>query len=98
MFGHRQSEHDDRYRQGFEWFSILLRIFTSEVLFDHEGEFYRLRQVIGAPAPVQRPRPVTLSAAFSPAGRQFAAATSDFLFTSLRSFESVSNALAANTG
>jgi alkanesulfonate monooxygenase SsuD/methylene tetrahydromethanopterin reductase-like flavin-dependent oxidoreductase (luciferase family) len=44
--------------------------------------------VIGAPAPVQRPRPVTLSAAFSPAGRRFAAATSDFLFTSLRSFES----------
>jgi len=88
MFGHRQSEHDDRYRQGHEWFSILLRIFESEIPFDHAGEFYTLRQVIGAPAPVQRPRPVTLSAAFSPAGRRFAAATSDFLFTSLRSFES----------
>jgi alkanesulfonate monooxygenase SsuD/methylene tetrahydromethanopterin reductase-like flavin-dependent oxidoreductase (luciferase family) len=88
MFGHRQSDHDDRYRQGFEWFSILLRIFTSEAPFDHEGEFYRLKQVVGAPAPVQRPRPVTLSAAFSPAGRRFAAATSDYLFTSLRSFES----------
>jgi dimethylsulfone monooxygenase len=88
MFGHRQSEHDDRYRQGHEWFSILLRIFESEVPFDHAGEFYTLRQVIGAPAPVQRPRPVTLSAAFSPAGRRFAAATSDFLFTSLRTFES----------
>jgi len=62
MFGHRQPEHDDRYRQGHEWFSILLRIFTSEARFDHEGEFYALRQVIGMPAPVQRPRPVTLSA------------------------------------
>ena len=30
MFGHRQSGHDDRYEQGFEWFSILIRIFTSE--------------------------------------------------------------------
>jgi alkanesulfonate monooxygenase SsuD/methylene tetrahydromethanopterin reductase-like flavin-dependent oxidoreductase (luciferase family) len=88
MFGHRQSEHDDRYRQGLEWFSVLLRIFASEVPFDHEGEFYKLRQVIGAPAPVQRPRPMTLSAAFSPAGRRFAAATSDFLFTSLRTFDS----------
>jgi dimethylsulfone monooxygenase len=88
MFGHRQSEHDDRYKQGFEWLSILLRIFTADVPFDHEGEFYKLKQVIGAPAPVQQPRPVTLSAAFSPAGRRFAAATSDFLFTSLRSFES----------
>ena len=44
--------------------------------------------MIGAPAPVQHPRPVTLSAAFSPAGRRFAAVTSDFLFTTLRSFES----------
>jgi alkanesulfonate monooxygenase SsuD/methylene tetrahydromethanopterin reductase-like flavin-dependent oxidoreductase (luciferase family) len=88
MFGHRQSEHDNRYKQGFEWFSILQRIFTTETPFDHDGEFYQLRQVIGAPAPVQQPRPVTLSAAFSPAGRRFAAATSDFLFTSLRSFES----------
>jgi alkanesulfonate monooxygenase SsuD/methylene tetrahydromethanopterin reductase-like flavin-dependent oxidoreductase (luciferase family) len=87
MFGHRQSEHDDRYKQGFEWLSIVLRIFTEDAPFDHEGEFYKLKQVIGGPAPVQRPRPVTLSAAFSPAGRRFAAATSDFLFTSLRSFE-----------
>ena len=31
MFGHRQSGHDDRYEQGFEWFSILMRIFTSEL-------------------------------------------------------------------
>src|SRR5262245_19241765 len=57
MFGHRQSKHDDRYRQGFEWLSILIRIFTSDSPFDHEGEFYRLKQVIGAPAPVQQPRP-----------------------------------------
>ena len=88
MFGHRQSDHDDRYKQGFEWFSVLLRIFAAEAPFDHDGEFYQLKQVIGAPAPVQQPRPVTLSAAFSPAGRRFAAATSDYLFTSLRSFES----------
>jgi alkanesulfonate monooxygenase SsuD/methylene tetrahydromethanopterin reductase-like flavin-dependent oxidoreductase (luciferase family) len=88
MFGHHQSAHDDRYKQGFEWFSVVQRIFTAEAPFDHDGEFYQLKQVIGAPAPVQQPRPVTLSAAFSPAGRRFAAATSDFLFTSLRSFES----------
>jgi FMNH2-dependent dimethyl sulfone monooxygenase len=104
MFGHRQSEHDDRYKQGFEWLSIVVRIFTAEAPFDHEGEFYKLKQVIGAPAPVQQPRPVTLSAAFSPAGRHFAAATSDFLFTSLRSFESAkpqiaeTRRLAAETG
>jgi alkanesulfonate monooxygenase SsuD/methylene tetrahydromethanopterin reductase-like flavin-dependent oxidoreductase (luciferase family) len=88
MFGHKQSEHDTRYEQGLEWFSILTRIFAADAPFDHSGKFYQLKQVIGAPAPVQRPRPVTLSAAFSPAGRRFAAATSDFLFTTLRSLES----------
>ena len=89
MFGHRQSEHDARYEQGLEWYTVLTRIFTSEAPFDHHGTFYDLEGVFGAPAPVQRPRPVTLSAAFSPAGRRFAAMTSDFLFTTLRSFESV---------
>ena len=88
MFGHRQSEHNDRYDQGLEWYTILTRIFRSEIPFDHDGKFYRLKQVFGAPPPVQWPRPITLSAAFSPAGRRFAAATSDFLFTTLRSFES----------
>jgi FMNH2-dependent dimethyl sulfone monooxygenase len=104
MFGHRQAVHDDRYEQGLEWFSILTRIFESDVPFDHAGRFYALKQVVGAPPPVQRPRPVTLSAAFSPAGRRFAAATSDFLFTSVRSFDSAKphiaeiNRLAAEAG
>ena len=104
MFGHRQAAHDDRYEQGLEWFSILTRIFSSSSPFDHNGRFYTLKQVVGAPAPIQHPRPVTLSAAFSPAGRRFAAATSDFLFTSLRTFETAKphiaeiNRLAAEAG
>jgi len=94
MFGHKQSEHDDRYKQGFEWLSIMLRIFSSEEPFDHHGDFYELKQAIGAPGPIQNPRPVTLSAAFSPAGRRFAAVTSDYLFTSLRNFESAKSHIA----
>jgi FMNH2-dependent dimethyl sulfone monooxygenase len=88
MFGHRQLEHDDRYDQGLEWYSIVLRILEGGAPFDYDGRYYKLKQVVGSPPPVQRPRPVTLSAAFSPAGRRFAASTSDFLFTSLRSFDS----------
>jgi FMNH2-dependent dimethyl sulfone monooxygenase len=88
MFGHHQATHNDRYEQGLEWFSILTRIFEADVPFDHDGRFYALKQVVGAPRPMQRPRPVTLSAALSPAGRRFAAATSDYLFTSLRSSDS----------
>ena len=50
MFGHRQSAHNDRYKQGFEWFSVLQRIFEADAPFDHDGGFYELKQVIGAPA------------------------------------------------
>jgi dimethylsulfone monooxygenase len=84
MFGHRQSQHDDRYEQGMEWFEIMLGIFIRDRPFDYTGRFYDLKGVVGSPRPVQTPRPLTMSAAFSPAGRRFAARTSDVLFTPLR--------------
>jgi dimethylsulfone monooxygenase len=82
MFGHTQHAHDQRYAQGYEWFDIVQRIFASGgVPFDYKGAFYDLTGVTGEPAPVQSPRPLTMSAASSPAGRIFAARTSDLLFT-----------------
>lgn len=90
MFGQTsmQADHDARYAQGYEWYDIVLRIFTSNgVRFDYKGKFYDLKGVTGEPAPVQRPRPLTMSAATSPAGRQFAAATSDLLFTTFADLE-----------
>jgi alkanesulfonate monooxygenase SsuD/methylene tetrahydromethanopterin reductase-like flavin-dependent oxidoreductase (luciferase family) len=77
----------DRYAQGLEWYQILSRIHADVGPFDFSGSFYRLRGVSGRPPPVQRPRPVTLNAAFSPAGRDFAALAADFLFTSFTDIE-----------
>jgi alkanesulfonate monooxygenase SsuD/methylene tetrahydromethanopterin reductase-like flavin-dependent oxidoreductase (luciferase family) len=72
---------EDRYAQGLEWFEILSRIYDNTGPFDYEGRFYKLKNVSGRPAPVQQPRPITLNAAFSPPGRDFAAKAADFLFT-----------------
>ncbi len=72
---------DDRYEQGLEWFEILSRIAADTGPFDFNGKYYQLKAVSGRPAPIQRPRPVTLNAAFSPPGRDFAARAADFLFT-----------------
>jgi alkanesulfonate monooxygenase SsuD/methylene tetrahydromethanopterin reductase-like flavin-dependent oxidoreductase (luciferase family) len=84
MFGHHQPEHDTRYEQGLEWYEILVRVFAGGPPFDYRGRFYDLKGVVGEPGPIQHPRPFTMSAAFSPAGRAFAARTSDMLFTTLR--------------
>ena len=54
----------DRYAQGLEWVEVMERLFAGGPPFDYEGRFYRLRGVSGLPVPVQRPRPVTLNAAF----------------------------------
>lgn len=86
MFGVRQAE--DRYAQGLEWFEIFSGVLQAGEPFDFHGKYYDLKAVIGAPTTLQQPHPVTLSAAFSPAGREFAARTSDYLFTTFAEIES----------
>jgi alkanesulfonate monooxygenase SsuD/methylene tetrahydromethanopterin reductase-like flavin-dependent oxidoreductase (luciferase family) len=89
MFGFTQLDHDDRYEQGQEWYDVLTRIVGAdgEEEFDFNGRYFKLKNVIGRPPSVQQPRPCTLSAAYSPAGRAYAARTSDFLLTSLVDYE-----------
>lgn len=79
MFGVPQSR--EPYRQGQAWYNVFAGILAGDPAFDADGEFYALRGVEGRPLSLQRPRPVTMSAAFSPLGRDFAARTSDFIFT-----------------
>jgi alkanesulfonate monooxygenase SsuD/methylene tetrahydromethanopterin reductase-like flavin-dependent oxidoreductase (luciferase family) len=72
---------EERYEQGLEWFEIMNRIYTADAPFDYDGKFYKLKAVSGKPRPLQKPRPITLNAAFSPPGREFAAKAADYLFT-----------------
>lgn len=85
MFGLEMIEK--RYEQGLEWFEIMQRIYTEDKPFDYAGKFYKLKGVSGKPAPIQSPRPITLNAAFSPPGRDFAAKAADFLFTTFVEIE-----------
>src|SRR5690242_1293212 len=78
---------EDRYAQGLEWAEIVERIYAGGAPFDYQGRFYQLSGVSGLPMPLQRPRPVTLNAAFSAVGRDFAAKTADFLFTTFVDIE-----------
>ena len=79
MFGIEAQE--ERYAQALEWYEIICRIYNEPSRFDYDGRFYKLKGVSGKPRPLQLPRPVVLNAAFGPPGRDFAAKSSDFLFT-----------------
>jgi alkanesulfonate monooxygenase SsuD/methylene tetrahydromethanopterin reductase-like flavin-dependent oxidoreductase (luciferase family) len=81
MFGAKTVGDSRRYAQGLEWYQVLVRLFAGGPPFDQNGEFYQGVRLQSLPGPVQQPRPVTISAGFSENSRDFAAQTSDAIFT-----------------
>ncbi len=79
MFG--AALHDDAYGQAGEWITILDQAYASDQPFDFTGKYYQLKGAVSRPASLQRPRPLTMNAAFGPPGRDFAARYCDFLFS-----------------
>ena len=78
MFGTPLVENG--YDQAAEWLDIVKGLRVDEP-FDFDGKYYQLKEAVSRPASLQRPRPVTMNAAFGPPGRDFAAANCDYLFT-----------------
>lgn len=62
-------------------------VYAADQPIDFDGAHYRLRQAVSVPKPLQRPRPITMNAAFSGPGREFAAQHCDFLFTTFAELE-----------
>jgi alkanesulfonate monooxygenase SsuD/methylene tetrahydromethanopterin reductase-like flavin-dependent oxidoreductase (luciferase family) len=79
MFGVKLVERG--YDQAREWLEIIQRAYAAREPFDFEGEYYSLKGVVSRPASLQIPRPVTMNAAFGGPGRDFAAQSCDFLFS-----------------
>ena len=87
MFGVDKHEHDDRYAQGEEWWTIIRRVWSGEAAFDFRGRFYDLAGVQGQPTPYSGEQPLMMNAGSSPRGRQFAIEQSDMHFDGVRSPE-----------
>jgi len=83
MFGSAQREHDERYAVAHEWAEILEQLWTTDGELDYSGEFFNVPGGFLEPKPLQRPRPVIMSAGISPAGRAFAAAHADLVFVAI---------------
>jgi len=62
-------EHDERYAYSAEWVTILKRIYSETKPFDHDGNYFSLKNVEGKPKPWHHGRPMLMSAGSSPAGR-----------------------------
>jgi len=80
MFGVSKHEHDARYAQGEEWWSIVKRIWAGEEPFDHVGTYYKLGRVEGSPRPYAGRDLPMMNAGSSGAGRSFAIRFSDMHF------------------
>jgi alkanesulfonate monooxygenase SsuD/methylene tetrahydromethanopterin reductase-like flavin-dependent oxidoreductase (luciferase family) len=87
MFGYVQREHDDRYAAAAEWVDFVERAWSTKAPFDFAGSTYKGTGVISEPKPIQAPRPVLMSAGFSPAGQKFARKYADLNFCALQSIE-----------
>lgn len=74
-------DHDTRYALAQEWWDVVNRIWTSDEPFDHSGQFFQLKRVIGAPKPYNGHRVPIINAGSSPQGRSFAARNADRAFT-----------------
>jgi alkanesulfonate monooxygenase SsuD/methylene tetrahydromethanopterin reductase-like flavin-dependent oxidoreductase (luciferase family) len=86
MFGMEQREHDERYEYTREWLEVVREMWTRGEPFDYDGRFFRLRALTGAPKP-RGGKITVMSAGASKAGRRFAMAHCDRLFTILVSPE-----------
>ena len=89
MFDGTQRAHDDRYRYGAEWLTIVKRLWTEEEPFDFETADFHIRQAQAHPKPIQQPHPVLINAGHSPAATEFSAREVDFSFVGNDSLDSV---------
>lgn len=80
-------EQDTRYEHGLEWWKIWAKLLEGGPEFDWNGEYFKLKRLQTEPVSVQHPRPMVMSAGFSPKGRDFAAQASDALFTNMTDLE-----------
>jgi alkanesulfonate monooxygenase SsuD/methylene tetrahydromethanopterin reductase-like flavin-dependent oxidoreductase (luciferase family) len=85
MFGAPLREHDERYDHLAEWLEVLVRLWTEQTEFDHQGSFFRVARGSSRPQPLQRPYPPIMNAGGSDRGREFAAQHADLCFVLLKS-------------
>ena len=86
MFGAPLKEHDARYDHLEEWLKVVKKLWAEIDEFDFEGSFYKVKEGMSMPKPVQQaPSIPIMCAGGSPRGRHFACEQADMCFVILKS-------------
>ena len=85
MFGVDLREHDDRYRYGEEWITVVKKLWSEPGSFDFKSSYFDLAGLEAEPKPIQKPGPGRINAGTSPAGIEFTAKHIDISFGWYRS-------------
>ncbi|ETS77631.1 hypothetical protein PFICI_09693 [Pestalotiopsis fici W106-1] len=73
------ASHEERYAYAQEWYDIVGKLWTLPGAFDHDGTFWKLKNISALPKPMRQP--LIINAAGSGEGRNFAVRNAHFLFT-----------------
>lgn len=87
LFGQEPLDHDKRYKVADEFTEVVKVLWASADPLDIQGEHFSTKGRLKAPHIVQRPHPLLVNAAASPAGMRFAARHCDMLLTSAPTVE-----------
>jgi FMNH2-dependent dimethyl sulfone monooxygenase len=87
MFGLDRHVQADRYRHGSEWLDVIEQLWSGQTPVDVSGRYFDLHALQAEPKPFGGTRPVIMNAGASEAGKAFALARADCLFTPLRTLE-----------
>lgn len=83
MFGAPLLPHDERYAVAQEWIDIVRALWTADEPYSFDGKYYRVKDALLRPQPVQQPYPALMNAGSSEAGRHFGARNCDVVFVSV---------------
>ena len=89
MFDINNHNQINRYDEGEEWLSLLNRIFSKKQFKPFKGKYFNTKFSTTLPKLYRRDKIHSMSAAFSPKGRSFAARNVDSIITMFSNYKSV---------
>ena len=77
MFGIELLSHAERYEYLAAWLDVIRKLWTADAEFDVDNRFFKMKNALSRPQPLQKPSIPIMNAGLSASGMKFAAQYSD---------------------